>query len=50
LKKNIYNSSLTVSRFDPLDDDQFNTIQQSLMAYLQAEYIGGPAESDTPCM
>lgn len=27
-------SSLTVSKFDPLDNDQFNTIQQSLMAYL----------------
>ncbi|KAF9444820.1 ARM repeat-containing protein [Macrolepiota fuliginosa MF-IS2] len=36
------------NRFDPLDDESFNTIQQSLMSYVQTEYVGGPAESDAP--
>ncbi|KXN89108.1 Exportin-T [Leucoagaricus sp. SymC.cos] len=36
------------NRFDPLDDESFNTIQQSLMSYVQAEYVGGSAENDAP--
>ncbi|XP_006459374.1 hypothetical protein AGABI2DRAFT_201553 [Agaricus bisporus var. bisporus H97] len=36
------------NRFDPLDDDAFNTLRQSLMSYVEAEYVSGPAEADAP--
>ncbi|KAJ6619725.1 armadillo-type protein [Mycena sp. CBHHK59/15] len=35
------------NRFEPLDDDSFRTIQQSLVAYIQSEYIYGPAEANS---
>lgn len=33
------------NRFEPLDDDSFNALQQSLISYIQSEYLYGPAES-----
>ncbi|KAJ7707736.1 armadillo-type protein [Mycena rosella] len=36
------------NRFEPLDDESFRTIQQSLVAYIQSEYIYGPAEANSP--
>ena len=35
--------------FEPLDDDTFQTLQQSLLNYIQTEYLFGPAESDASC-
>ncbi|KAJ7475824.1 armadillo-type protein [Mycena latifolia] len=35
------------NRFEPLDDESFRTIQQSLVAYIQSEYIYGPAEANS---
>ncbi|RDX57282.1 ARM repeat-containing protein [Lentinus brumalis] len=34
------------NRFEPLDDDTFQTLQQSLLNYIQSEYLFGPAESE----
>lgn len=36
-------------RFQPLDDESFRTIQQSLVNYIQSEYIYGPAEANSSC-
>lgn len=36
-------------RFEPLDEEAFRTLQQSLISYIQAEYIYGSAESGAPC-
>ncbi|KAL5504140.1 LOS1 [Sanghuangporus vaninii] len=33
------------SRFDPLPPDAFETLRQSLMAYVQSEYVQGTAEA-----
>ncbi|KAF8206454.1 armadillo-type protein [Mycena galopus ATCC 62051] len=35
------------NRFEPLDDECFRTIQQSLVAYIQSEYVYGPAEASS---
>ncbi|KAJ7104182.1 armadillo-type protein [Mycena belliarum] len=35
------------NRFEPLDDESFRTIQQSLVAYIQSEYIYGVAEANS---
>ncbi|KAJ7637739.1 armadillo-type protein [Mycena polygramma] len=35
------------NRFEPLDDECFRTIQQSLVAYIQSEYVYGPAEANS---
>ncbi|KAJ7035025.1 armadillo-type protein [Mycena alexandri] len=35
------------NRFEPLDDETFRTIQQSLVAYIQSEYVYGPAEANS---
>ncbi|KAJ7170663.1 armadillo-type protein [Mycena crocata] len=35
------------NRFEPLDDESFGTIQQSLVGYIQSEYIYGPAEANS---
>lgn len=35
--------------FEPLDDDTFQTLQQSLLNYIQSEYLFGPAESEASC-
>lgn len=37
------------SRFEPLPPDVFETLRQSLMAYVQSEYVQGTAESGAPC-
>ncbi|KAG6879880.1 pre-tRNA nuclear export protein [Termitomyces sp. T32_za158] len=34
------------NRFEPLDRETFQTLQQALVAYIQSEYVGGSAESD----
>ncbi|CDO78180.1 hypothetical protein BN946_scf184797.g6 [Trametes cinnabarina] len=34
------------NRFEPLDDNTFETIRQSVLNYIQSEYIYGPAEAD----
>ncbi|KAI9566771.1 armadillo-type protein [Boletus coccyginus] len=33
------------NRFEPLDDETFRTVQQSIISYIQSEYVYGPAES-----
>ncbi|KAJ7903544.1 armadillo-type protein [Mycena olivaceomarginata] len=35
------------NRFEPLDDESFRTIQQSLVGYIQSEYVYGPAEANS---
>ena len=35
--------------FEPLDDDTFQTLQQSLLNYIQSEYLFGSAEADASC-
>ncbi|KAJ6505980.1 armadillo-type protein [Mycena vulgaris] len=35
------------NRFEPLEDETFRTIQQSLVSYIQSEYIYGPAEANS---
>lgn len=37
------------SRFDPLTPAAFETLQQSLMAYIQSEYVHGSAEDGAAC-
>lgn len=37
-------------RFEPLDEDSFRTLQQSLISYVQSEYVYGSAESNASCM
>lgn len=34
------------NRFEPLDDDSFRVLQQSLIGYIQSEYVYGSAESN----
>lgn len=34
------------NRFEPLDEDSFRTLQQSLISYVQSEYVYGSAESN----
>ncbi|KAK7033114.1 Exportin-T [Favolaschia claudopus] len=36
------------NRFEPLDAECFRTIQQSLVAYIQSEYVYGQAEANSP--
>ncbi|KII89963.1 hypothetical protein PLICRDRAFT_40145 [Plicaturopsis crispa FD-325 SS-3] len=36
------------NRFEPLDEESFRTLQQSLMTYIQSEYVFGPAEANAP--
>ncbi|KAF9237674.1 armadillo-type protein [Melanogaster broomeanus] len=33
------------NRFEPLDEETFRTLQQSIISYIQSEYVYGPAES-----
>ncbi|OAX43155.1 ARM repeat-containing protein [Rhizopogon vinicolor AM-OR11-026] len=33
------------NRFEPLDEDSFHTLQQSLISYVRSEYVYGSAES-----
>lgn len=35
--------------FEPSDEDGFQTLRQSLLNYIQSEYLFGPAESDASC-
>ena len=37
------------SRFDPLSSDSFEVLRQSLMTYVQSEYVRGTAEAGAPC-
>ncbi|TFK72889.1 ARM repeat-containing protein [Pluteus cervinus] len=34
------------NRFEPLDSESFQTIQQALVSYIQSEYVRGSAEAD----
>ncbi|KAJ3517935.1 hypothetical protein NLJ89_g183 [Agrocybe chaxingu] len=34
------------NRFERFDDESFQTLQQALIAYIQSEYVLGPAEAD----
>ncbi|KAF8149977.1 ARM repeat-containing protein [Crassisporium funariophilum] len=34
------------NRFERFDDESFQTLQQALIAYIQSEYVHGPAEAD----
>ncbi|KAG6842293.1 pre-tRNA nuclear export protein [Blastosporella zonata] len=36
------------NRFEPLDAETFQILQQALVSYIQSEYVGGSAESDAP--
>ncbi|KAG6813913.1 hypothetical protein H0H92_005762 [Tricholoma furcatifolium] len=36
------------NRFEPLDAETFQTLQQALVSYIQSEYVVGSAESDAP--
>nr|GAT60781.1 predicted protein [Mycena chlorophos] len=36
------------NRLEPFDDESFRTIQQSLLSYIQSEYIYGSAEATAP--
>ena len=37
------------SKFEPLDPNTFQTLQQALVNYVQSEFIYGPAEASAPC-
>lgn len=37
-------------RFEPLDEETFRTVQQSIISYIQSEYVYGPAESTATCV
>lgn len=37
------------SKFERLDDDTFQTLQQGLVNYIQSEYIYGSAEASASC-
>ena len=37
------------ARSEPLDEKSFDTLRQTLLAYIQSEYIYGLAESNAPC-
>ncbi|KAJ2924870.1 hypothetical protein H1R20_g12240, partial [Candolleomyces eurysporus] len=34
------------NRFEPLEQETFQTLQQAMINYIQSEYVGGPAEVD----
>jgi exportin-T len=36
-------------RFERFDNESFATLQQALIAYIQSEYVLGPAEADATC-
>ncbi|KAH8092595.1 ARM repeat-containing protein [Cristinia sonorae] len=36
------------NRFDPLDQESFQTLRHSLISYIQSEYLYGAAESNAP--
>ena len=36
-------------RFEPLEDDAFQLLRQSFIAYIQSEYLQGPAEASAAC-
>lgn len=36
-------------RFEPLDQDSFQTLRQSLISYIQSEYLYGTAEANAAC-
>ncbi|KAH7927937.1 ARM repeat-containing protein [Leucogyrophana mollusca] len=36
------------NRFEPLDEESFHALRQSILSYLQSEYVYGSAESDAP--
>jgi len=38
-----------IARSEPLDEKSFDTLRQTLLAYIQSEYIYGLAESNAPC-
>lgn len=40
---------ILLQRFEPLDDEMFQTLRQSLLAYIQTEYLYGSAESTASC-
>lgn len=37
------------SKFEPLDANSFQTLQQGLVNYIQSEFIYGPAEAAASC-
>lgn len=37
------------SRFEPLDENAFQTIRQALVSYIQSEYVLGQAEGSASC-
>jgi len=41
---------LTIDRFDSLEQETFEIVQESLVKYIQSEYIYGPAEASSPCV
>jgi exportin-T len=38
-----------IARTEPLDEKSFDTLRQTLLAYIQSEYTYGLAESNAPC-
>jgi hypothetical protein len=36
-------------RFEPLNHESFQTIQQALITYIRSEYVVGSAEADASC-
>jgi hypothetical protein len=38
-----------IARSEPLDEKSFDTLRQTLLAYIQSEYTYGLAESNAPC-
>ena len=38
-----------ITRSEPLDEKTFDTLRQTLLAYIQSEYTYGTAESSAPC-
>ena len=38
-----------IARSEPLDEESFDTLRQTLLAYIQSEYTYGLAESNAPC-
>lgn len=37
-------------RFEPLADQDFQTLKAAMLNYIQSEYLQGPAESSAPCV
>ena len=42
--------ALSYPSFEPLDDDTFQTLRQSLLNYIQSEYLYGTAEANAACV